>query len=164
MLGSPLNQSAWPRVVGQDICRHLEHLLSEAVTLRGRAQGRTLLPLPLCVERKDQHQLRYEHAHHVSITHSIDQSSFDQTFTKLVISCDICVCVCSSDTCLIDRALLYSIETMVIQWCRLMGSVLQRDSSKLLHQGNHPGPTVELIFWTKQKDNLLGIQKQVEIQ
>uniref|UniRef100_A0A673MQT0 Dynein axonemal heavy chain 11 n=1 Tax=Sinocyclocheilus rhinocerous TaxID=307959 RepID=A0A673MQT0_9TELE len=50
---------------------------------------------------------------------------------------------------------------MVIQWCRLMGSVLQRDSSKLLHQGDHPGPTVELIFWTKQKENLLGIQKQV---
>ncbi|RXN33505.1 dynein heavy chain axonemal [Labeo rohita] len=93
VLGSPLNQSAWPRVVSQDICRHLEHLLSEAVTLRGRAQGRTLLPLPLCVERKDEQQL---------------------------------------------RALLYSIETMVVQWCRLMGSVLQRDSSKLLHQGDHP--------------------------
>uniref|UniRef100_A0A8C2BI93 Dynein axonemal heavy chain 11 n=1 Tax=Cyprinus carpio TaxID=7962 RepID=A0A8C2BI93_CYPCA len=120
VLGSPLNQSAWPRVVGQDICRHLEHLLSEAVTLRGRAQGRTLLPLPLCVERKDEHH------------------------------------------CLIDRALLYSIETMVIQWCRLMGSVLQRDSSKLLHQGDHPGPTVELVFWTKQKENLLGIQKQLQ--
>ncbi|KAI2663319.1 Dynein axonemal heavy chain 11 [Labeo rohita] len=96
-----ISQSAWPRVVSQDICRHLEHLLSEAVTLRGRAQGRTLLPLPLCVERKDEQQL-------------------------------------SSDSCLIDRALLYSIETMVVQWCRLMGSVLQRDSSKLLHQGDHP--------------------------
>lgn len=94
MLGSPLNQSAWPRVVSQDICRHLEHLLSEAVTLRGRAQGRTLLPLPLCVERKDEHQLRYEHVHYVSIT----QSSFDQTFTKLVISCNICVCVCVART------------------------------------------------------------------
>ncbi|XP_039545600.1 dynein heavy chain 11, axonemal [Pimephales promelas] len=125
VLGSPLNQSAWPRVVGQDICRHLEHLCSEAVTLRGRSQGRTLLPLPLCVERKDEHQLR-------------------------------------SDFCLIDRALLYSIETMVIQWCGLMGSVLQRDSSKLLHQGDHPGPTVELSFWTKQKENLLGIQKQLQ--
>ncbi|XP_048056692.1 dynein axonemal heavy chain 11 isoform X1 [Megalobrama amblycephala] len=125
VLGSPLNQSAWPRVVGQDICRHLEHLCSEAVTLRGRAQGRTLLPLPLCVERKDEQQL-------------------------------------SSDSCLIDRVLLYSIETMVIQWCRLMSSVLQRDSSKLLHQGDHPGPTVELSFWTKQKENLLGIQKQLQ--
>lgn len=74
------------------------------------------------------------------------------------------VCLCRSDFCLIDRALLYSIETMVIQWCGLMGSVLQRDSSKLLHQGDHPGPTVELSFWTKQKENLLGIQKQVEIK
>lgn len=159
VLGSPLNQSAWPRVVGQDICRHLEHLLSEAVTLRGRAQGRTLLPLPLCVERKDEHQLRHEHVHYVSITQSIIHHLIKH-LPSLWYHVSF-VCMCSSDSCLIDRALLYSIETMVIQWCRLMGSVLQRDSSKLLHQGDHPGPTVELVFWTKQKENLLGIQKQV---
>ncbi|TRY96398.1 hypothetical protein DNTS_010073 [Danionella cerebrum] len=121
LLGSPKNQSAWPRVVGQDICRHLEHLRSDAVTLRGRAQGRTLLPLPLCVERKNQQQL-------------------------------------SSDSCLIDRALLYSIETMVIQWCQLMGSVLQRDSSKLLQKGDHPGPTLQ----NPKVDQVLEILQRIK--
>ncbi|XP_072539060.1 dynein beta chain, ciliary-like [Salminus brasiliensis] len=125
MLANPLNQKGWPRVMGQDMRRQLEHLRSRAVTLQGRAEGRTLLPLPLSVERKDQHQL-------------------------------------SSDLCLVDRALLYAIETMVIQWSQQMGSVLQRDSSNLLRQGDHPGPMVELHFWAQQKENLLGIQKQLQ--
>lgn len=153
-MGCPLNQRVWPRVVGQDICRHLEHLRSQAVTLRGRAHGQILLPLPLCVERKDELQLRY---HSMCVT----PSSYHLTFNLFM---NACVCACSSDSCLIDRTLLYSIETMVIQWCQLMGSVLQRDSSKLLREGDHPGPTAELSFWAKQKDNLLGIQKQVEMK
>uniref|UniRef100_A0A3B4DVC9 Dynein, axonemal, heavy polypeptide 9 like n=1 Tax=Pygocentrus nattereri TaxID=42514 RepID=A0A3B4DVC9_PYGNA len=94
-------------------------LWSCAVTLKGHAEGRTLLPLPLSMERKDQQQLRY-------------------------------------------RALLYAIETMVIQWSQQMGSVLRRDSSQLLCQGDHPGPMVELQFWAQQKENLLGIQKQLQ--
>ena len=60
-----------------------------------------------------------------------------------------------------DRALLYSIETMVIQWTQQMGSVLQRDSTHVLRQGGHPGPSAELQFWAAQRENLLGIQKQV---
>ncbi|KAG9277586.1 dynein heavy chain 11, axonemal-like [Astyanax mexicanus] len=125
VLANPLNQTGWPRVMGQDMRRQLEQLRSRAVTLQGLAEGRTLLPLPLTVEKKNQHQL-------------------------------------SSDMCLIDRALLYSIETMVIQWSQQMGSVLQLDSSNLLRQGDHPGPMVELQFWTQQKENLLGIQKQLQ--
>ena len=60
-----------------------------------------------------------------------------------------------------DRALLYSIETMVIQWTQQMGSVLQRNSTHVLRQGGHPGPSAELQFWAAQRENLLGIQKQV---
>ncbi|KAL7826037.1 hypothetical protein SRHO_G00337750 [Serrasalmus rhombeus] len=125
ILTNPLNHTGWPRVMAQDMRRQLEQLWSCAVTLKGRAEGRTLLPLPLSMERKDQQQL-------------------------------------SSDLCLIDRALLYAIETMVIQWSQQMGSVLRRDSSQLLCQGDHPGPMVELQFWAQQKENLLGIQKQLQ--
>ncbi|XP_058258889.1 dynein axonemal heavy chain 11 isoform X1 [Hemibagrus wyckioides] len=124
VLANPWNQTGWPRVLGQDIRKHLEQLRSRAVTLQGRAQGRTLLPLPLSVDRRDEQQL-------------------------------------SSDLCLVDRALLYSIETMVIEWSQQMGSVLQRDSSQLLRQGDHVGPTAELHFWAHQKENLQGIQKQL---
>ncbi|KAI5108711.1 dynein beta chain, ciliary, partial [Silurus meridionalis] len=125
VLANPLNQTGWPRVLGQDIRKHLEQLRSRAVTLRGRTQGRTLLPLPLSVERRNEQQLSF-------------------------------------DLCLIDRHLLYAIETMVIDWSQQMGSVLQRDSSQLLRQGDHVGPTAELQFWAHQKENLQGIQKQLQ--
>lgn len=51
MLSNGLNHNDWPRVVSDDIHRHLEKLRSKVVTLRGHAEGRTLLPLPLTVER-----------------------------------------------------------------------------------------------------------------
>lgn len=51
VLSNGLNHEDWPRVVSDDIHRHLEHLRNRVVTLRGHAEGRTLLPLPLCVER-----------------------------------------------------------------------------------------------------------------
>ncbi|XP_041937573.1 dynein heavy chain 11, axonemal [Alosa sapidissima] len=125
VLTNPGNHGGWPRLLSEDLRRHMEKLKSRVVTLRGRAQGRTLLPLPLCVERSNQYDL-------------------------------------SPEFCPMDRALLYSIETMVIQWTQLMGSVLQRDSSHVLRQGGHPGPNAELQFWAAQKENLLGIQKQLQ--
>src|SRR4029434_865303 len=73
----------------------------------------------------------------------------------------VCVCVCRSpEESPMDRALLYSIETMVIQWTQQMGSVLQRDSTHVLRQGGHPGPSAELKFWAAQRENLLGNQQQ----
>lgn len=51
VLSNGLNHEDWPRVVSDDIHRHLEKLRNRVVTLRGRAEGRTLLPLPLSVER-----------------------------------------------------------------------------------------------------------------
>ncbi|TNN78182.1 Dynein heavy chain 11, axonemal [Liparis tanakae] len=53
VLSNGLNHEDWPRVVSDDIHRHLEKLRSRVVTMRGRAEGRTLLPLPLCVERAE---------------------------------------------------------------------------------------------------------------
>ncbi|XP_060774018.1 dynein axonemal heavy chain 11 [Neoarius graeffei] len=51
---------------------------------------------------------------------------------------------------------------MVIEWSQQVGSVLQRDSSHLLRQGDHMGPTAELHFWAHHKENLQGIQKQLQ--
>uniref|UniRef100_A0AAY4DTA3 Dynein, axonemal, heavy polypeptide 9 like n=1 Tax=Denticeps clupeoides TaxID=299321 RepID=A0AAY4DTA3_9TELE len=117
LLSNCKNHVGWPRVLVEDVTRHIEKLKSEVVTLRGQAQGRTLLPLPLCVDPDDSP---------------------------------------------VDRALLYSIETMVIQWTQQMNSALQKDSAKLLRQGDNPGPTAELRFWASQKENLLGIQTQLQ--
>ncbi|KAK6302903.1 hypothetical protein J4Q44_G00272580 [Coregonus suidteri] len=126
VLSNSLNHGGWPRVVSEDIHRHLEQLRSKVVTLRGRAEGRTLLPLPLCVERAQPQDI-----------------------------------LLSSNGWPIDRALLYSIETLVIQWSGQIWTVLKRDSSMVLQQGVHPGPSAELLFWACQRDNLLGIHSQI---
>ncbi|XP_061081745.1 dynein axonemal heavy chain 11 [Conger conger] len=116
-------QGTWPRGLSEDICRHMEQLKSQLVTLQGRAQGRTLLPLPLCVERA---QLP-------------DSAGWS-----------------------VDRSMLYAMETMVIHWTHQIWDVLQKDSSRALLQGEHPGPSAELVFWVMQRDNLLGIQRQIQ--
>ncbi|KAL2088082.1 hypothetical protein ACEWY4_016910 [Coilia grayii] len=118
----PGNHGGWPRVLAEDLRRHMEALKSRVVTLRGRAEGRTLLPLPLCMERSTTQDLSPE----------------------------------------VDRALIYSIESMVIQWAGQMGAVLQRDSSHVMRGEGHPGPSAELQYWAAQKDNLLGIQTQLQ--
>uniref|UniRef100_A0A3B3UDD1 Dynein axonemal heavy chain 11 n=1 Tax=Poecilia latipinna TaxID=48699 RepID=A0A3B3UDD1_9TELE len=107
VLSNGLNHEDWPRVVSDDIHHHLERLGSKVVTLRGHAEGRTLLPLPLCVE-------------------------------------------------------LYSIETLIIQWSGQIWNVLKKDSGMLLLQGDHPGPNAELQFWATRRENLLGIQFQIQ--
>uniref|UniRef100_A0A3Q4HYI4 Dynein heavy chain 11, axonemal-like n=1 Tax=Neolamprologus brichardi TaxID=32507 RepID=A0A3Q4HYI4_NEOBR len=124
VLSNGLNHESWPRVVSDDIHRHLEKLRSKVVTLRGRAEGRTLLPLPLYVERTD-------------CSHSVPLSHTGWP---------------------LDRGLLYSIETLIVQWSGQIWSVLKKDSGMMLLQGNHPGPSVELQFWAAQRENLLGIQ------
>ncbi|KAG5833963.1 hypothetical protein ANANG_G00281520 [Anguilla anguilla] len=121
------NHRSWPRVVSEDICKHMEKLKSQLVTLRGRSEGRTLLPLPLCVERAGM------------------QEDFHSPAGWSV-----------------DRTMLYSIETMVIQWTHQIWDVLKKDSSRALQQGDHPGPSAEIDFWVTQRGNLLGIQRQIQ--
>ncbi|KAK5888840.1 hypothetical protein CesoFtcFv8_014895 [Champsocephalus esox] len=127
VLSNGLNHEDWPRVVSDDIHRHLEKLRNRVVTLKGRAEGRTLLPLPLSVER----------ARH-------EDMELSPTGWPL------------------DRGLLYSIETLIVQWSGQIWTVLKKDSGMLLLRGDHPGPNVELQFWTTQRENLLGIQSQIQ--
>uniref|UniRef100_A0A8C5APA0 Dynein heavy chain tail domain-containing protein n=1 Tax=Gadus morhua TaxID=8049 RepID=A0A8C5APA0_GADMO len=124
VLSNGLNHEEWPRVVSDDIHRHLEGLRSRVVTLRGQAEGRTLLPLPLCLERCISFRL---------------------------------------DGWPLDRGLLYSIETLVVQWSGQIWTILRKDSSVALRSADHPpGPMVELQFWATQRENLLGIQEQIQ--
>lgn len=51
VLSNGLNHQDWPQVTLDDIQNHLERLRTRVVTLKGQAEGRTLLPLPLCLER-----------------------------------------------------------------------------------------------------------------
>ncbi|XP_034038475.1 dynein beta chain, ciliary-like [Thalassophryne amazonica] len=65
VLSNSMNQNDWPRVISEDIHRHLERLRSKMVTLRGRAEGRTLLPLPLCVENTQPQHIALRSVHMV---------------------------------------------------------------------------------------------------
>uniref|UniRef100_A0A665VXX9 Dynein axonemal heavy chain 11 n=1 Tax=Echeneis naucrates TaxID=173247 RepID=A0A665VXX9_ECHNA len=125
VLSNGLNHEDWPRVVSDDIHRHLEKLRSRVVTLRGRAEGRTLLPLPLCVERARPQ--------------------------------DIALCGWP-----LDRGLLYSIETLIVQWSGQIWNILKKDSGMVLLHRDHPGPNAELQFWATQRENLLGIHSQIQ--
>uniref|UniRef100_A0A3Q1K2D2 Dynein axonemal heavy chain 11 n=1 Tax=Anabas testudineus TaxID=64144 RepID=A0A3Q1K2D2_ANATE len=131
VLSNGLNHEDWPRVVSDDIHRHLEKLRSRVVTLRGRAEGRTLLPLPLCVDS----------------ARPLDILRCGETYPPTGWP--------------LDRSLLYSIETLIVQWSGQIWSVLKKDSGTMLLRGEHPGPHVELQFWTTQRENLLGIQSQI---
>ncbi|XP_020566647.2 dynein heavy chain 11, axonemal-like [Oryzias latipes] len=127
VLSKDLNQKDWPPVVCEDILRHLERLRRNVVTLRGQAEGRTLLPLPLFVERAQPQEI-----------------------------------VPGSARWPLDHGLVYSIETLIVQWSGQIWNVLKKDSGALLLQGDHPGPNVELQFWATQRENLLGIQSQIQ--
>uniref|UniRef100_A0A3Q3WEJ7 Dynein heavy chain tail domain-containing protein n=1 Tax=Mola mola TaxID=94237 RepID=A0A3Q3WEJ7_MOLML len=129
VLSNGLNHEDWPRVVSDDIHRHLEKLRSRVVTLRGSAEGRTMLPLPLCLERARAQDI---------VLRSVPAGWP------------------------LDRGLLYSIETLIVQWSGQIWHVLKKDSGMVLHHGDHPGPSVELQFWTTQRENLQGIQSQIQ--
>lgn len=79
VLSYGLDHEDWPRVVSDDIHRHLEKLRNKVVTLRGRAEGRTLLPLPLNLERA-----RIEHAalRSVSSTAAVSLSTDSRTWCR----------------------------------------------------------------------------------
>ncbi|KAL3988340.1 receptor tyrosine-protein kinase erbB-2 [Sarotherodon galilaeus] len=132
VLSTGLNHEAWPRVVSDDIHRHLEKLRSKVVTLRGRAEGRTLLPLPLYVERARPQDI---------VLRSVVHTGWP-----------------------LDRGLLYSIETLIVQWSGQIWSVLKKDSGMMLLQGHHPGPSVELQFWIRSSkvEQIMEILRRVK--
>ncbi|XP_064420110.1 dynein heavy chain 9, axonemal [Latimeria chalumnae] len=51
---------------------------------------------------------------------------------------------------------------MVIQWTNQISDVLKKDSGQALLQGENPGPSAEIQFWTAQKNNLTGIYNQLQ--
>ncbi|KAM8838403.1 dynein axonemal heavy chain 11 [Synchiropus picturatus] len=127
VLSNGLNHNDWPQALSGDILRNLEKLRNTVVTLRGCAEGRTLLPLPLCVERARGQDI------------ALSPAGWP-----------------------LDQSLLHSVETLIVHWSNQIWEVLKKDSGELLHRGDHPGPSVEIQFWSTQKENLLGIQSQIQ--
>lgn len=62
----------------------------------------------------------------------------------------------------LDRTLVHSIESVVIEWSHQIRDVLKRDSSQYLSDGQHPNPFVELNFWKDKLKNLECVYDQLK--
>ncbi|XP_058415682.1 dynein axonemal heavy chain 9 [Diceros bicornis minor] len=60
-----------------------------------------------------------------------------------------------------DKSVIYAIESAVIQWSHQVQTVLKRESSQPLLQGENPTPKVELEFWKSRSEDLEYIYKQL---
>jgi dynein heavy chain len=61
----------------------------------------------------------------------------------------------------IDKSILHTLETAVIDWTHQIKEVIKSDSSAPLEEGLNPGPMVEIDFWTAKAANLTSIHQQL---
>lgn len=50
-----------------------------------------------------------------------------------------------------DKSIIHSLESAVIEWGRQIYSVLEKDSSEAL-EGRKPTPQTELLFWDNRSE------------
>lgn len=62
---------------------------------------------------------------------------------------------------LVYRALVHSVETVIIEWTHQIRDVLKKDSAQPLLEGLNPTPHVEIQFWKAKGQNLECIHDQV---
>uniref|UniRef100_A0A803TV97 Dynein axonemal heavy chain 17 n=1 Tax=Anolis carolinensis TaxID=28377 RepID=A0A803TV97_ANOCA len=63
---------------------------------------------------------------------------------------------------LVDKSIIHTVETAVIEWTHQIQGVLKKDSSELLLQGQDPHPKVELDFWKNRCEDLQCIYNQLK--
>jgi dynein heavy chain len=59
------------------------------------------------------------------------------------------------------KMMVHSFESAVIEWTRLIRTVLKRDSAQPLIEGKHPGALFECDFWVATKKNAESLQQQL---
>ncbi|KAJ8413756.1 hypothetical protein AAFF_G00082630 [Aldrovandia affinis] len=63
---------------------------------------------------------------------------------------------------LVDKSIIHSIESVVIEWSHQIREVLKKDSSEPLLEGKSPTPHVELLFWKNRYADLECIYGQLK--
>ena len=61
----------------------------------------------------------------------------------------------------LEKQVIHSIESVVIEWCHQVRDVLQKNSAQPLLGGQNPGPLVEIQFWKERCEDLYSIREQV---
>uniref|UniRef100_A0A668AEI7 Dynein axonemal heavy chain 17 n=1 Tax=Myripristis murdjan TaxID=586833 RepID=A0A668AEI7_9TELE len=62
---------------------------------------------------------------------------------------------------IVDKSVIHSIESVVIEWSHQIRAVLKKDSSEALLEGNNPTPHTELLFWRNRYADLECIHSQL---
>uniref|UniRef100_A0A672VBK3 Dynein axonemal heavy chain 17 n=1 Tax=Strigops habroptila TaxID=2489341 RepID=A0A672VBK3_STRHB len=139
ILTNQKNHQGWPRVVSQDLIRHVHNLKSTVFKVVGQVKGKTLLPLPAGSEGIEDIDLENEKWN----------CSSSPSKPPLV------------DLELIDKSLVYATESSIIDWSYQIQEALKKESSEPLLQGRNPNPKVELEFWKNRCEDLECIYNQL---
>ncbi|GCB69230.1 hypothetical protein scyTo_0001016 [Scyliorhinus torazame] len=62
---------------------------------------------------------------------------------------------------ILDKGIVHTVESVIIDWSHQISEVLKRDSSEPLLKGCNPNPNVELEFWKNRCTNLECIYDQL---
>uniref|UniRef100_A0A8C9XQ20 Dynein axonemal heavy chain 17 n=1 Tax=Sander lucioperca TaxID=283035 RepID=A0A8C9XQ20_SANLU len=63
---------------------------------------------------------------------------------------------------IVDKSIIHSLESAVIEWSHQIRAVLKKDSSEALLEGKNPTPHTELLFWKNRYADLECIQSQLQ--
>ncbi|XP_034563350.1 dynein heavy chain 9, axonemal [Notolabrus celidotus] len=63
---------------------------------------------------------------------------------------------------MVDKSIIHSLESSVIEWSHQIRAVLKKDSSEALLKGKHPTPHTELLFWNNRCSDLECIHSQLK--
>uniref|UniRef100_A0A7N6A444 Dynein heavy chain 9, axonemal n=1 Tax=Anabas testudineus TaxID=64144 RepID=A0A7N6A444_ANATE len=62
----------------------------------------------------------------------------------------------------VDKSIIHSLESAVIEWSHQIRAVLKKDSSEALLEGRNPTPHTELLFWKNRYADLECIHSQLK--
>ncbi|UYV64230.1 DNAH9 [Cordylochernes scorpioides] len=125
------NHTMWPDVVAEDVVHHAQNFQSIICKAVGHFKGRTILPMPLGIDRIDKDEFDLSNISRTTLA--------EPNFLKL----------------------LHDVENTMIQWTQQIHEVVEKDSAQSLLEGLNPDPFSEVEFWADQYDNLLGLYQQV---
>ncbi|GAA6225045.1 dynein heavy chain 9, axonemal [Lates japonicus] len=63
---------------------------------------------------------------------------------------------------IVDKVIIHSLESAVIEWSHQIRAVLKKDSSEALLEGKNPTPHTELLFWKNRYADLECIHSQLK--
>ena len=79
----------------------------------------------------------------------------------IVITSNVHLFLTCSHNPFLEKLLVHSIESVVIDWCHQVRDVLKKCSARTLLDGDNPGSLVEIDFWKARWSDLESIVEQV---